>query len=137
MRVTVKAREVRYGGRTWKQGESFEASAKDAKLLTQLRNAPCVVAVAAPTAKQPAAPQPAVQQPVAAREPVFEPPKPNPLSPTPAPAPVPNRFGGRQPSPRAWVQPNVTEEDKQLAAEKEAEAEANRYARRDMRAEDE
>ena len=133
MRVTVKAREVRYGGRSWKQGESFEvASDKDARLLTQLRNAPCVAA-AAPT------------QQAAVREPVFEPPKPNPLSPPrpAAPAPV-NRFGGRQPTPRAWVQPNVTEEDKlaaekdaQAAAEAEKAAEANRYVRRDMRAEDE
>jgi hypothetical protein len=128
-RLTVKAREVRYGGRSWKQGESFEVSSdKDARLLTQMRNAPCVVAVVAPPTPQ-----------AGVREPVFEPPKPNPLSPPPPPAPpaTPNRFGGRQPAPRAWVQPNVTEEDKKLAAEKEAEIEANRYARRDMRAEDE
>lgn len=43
-RVTVTAREVRYAGRSWKTGETFEARGKDARMLTELRNAPCVLA---------------------------------------------------------------------------------------------
>jgi len=111
-------REVRYGGKTYRLGDTFEVRAKDVRLMTEAKNASATLAVDAPPAK---------------REAVFDPPAPNPLSPTPPPPPpAPVVSAPRAPTRRAWIPPPVTPED-EAAIEKE---EAERYARRDMRARD-